>query len=143
MSPFLEQAKHNQLFHDKICECFEDRFFDWKITIVFYTAIHYLKALAYSKGINIGENHEQIESAVNPYIDNALMPIKPFAWKAYKAMKNYSRTARYDGITDFETFEELKKDDYKFCLENFETFKSYMKSQGIELDSSGAAAQAI
>ncbi len=86
MQQHLDQAAHNQDFHDCIQKNFTTKFFDWKITILFYTAIHLLKALAAKRGINIGETHQDIEKNVNPDRPNAKMMITKNAWREYKSL---------------------------------------------------------
>ena len=135
MDRFLNQATHNEEFHSCLCENFTEKFYDWRITSLFYTAIHYLKALALKRGIDIGQTHHEIELNVNPDRNNCKMRIKKGAWSDYKSLLQYSRTSRYDGIdTDFETFEELMKCDYEFCLTHLNSFKKYIQSQGITIE---------
>ena len=132
MGKFLNQASHNEDFHKCICENFEDKFFDWKITTLFYIAIHYLKELAEQRGIDIGQTHHEIEKNVNPIRNNASMRITKGAWNQYKSLLRYSRTSRYDGIaSDFSTFEGLMENDYQFALKNLENFKKYVEKQGV------------
>lgn len=66
MQNHLEQAKHNRELLNEMETVFPQKFFDWKITITFYIAIHYLQALADHKGIEIGQTHNDIERNVNP-----------------------------------------------------------------------------
>src|SRR6476619_3990067 len=54
---FLNQARHNEDFHNSLCREFEHSFFDWKITCLFYISIHYLKALAVKRNKYIGSHH--------------------------------------------------------------------------------------
>ena len=132
MNRHLEQATHNQHFHDSIETNFEGRFYDWKITVLFYVALHYLQALADSRSISIGETHFEVEQNVNPDKVNAKMRISKGAWREYKSLSTYSRTARYQGITDYITFEELKQTDHQFCLKHLDNFKKYLNSQGLD-----------
>lgn len=134
MDRFLKQASHNEEFHKCICENSSDRFYDWKITSLFYSAIHYLKALALKRGINIGQTHFEIEQNVNPDRPKPVMRITRGAWNEYKKLLQYSRTSRYDGIdTDFETFELLMQTDYEYCIKHLDNFKKYLISQGLEI----------
>lgn len=133
MQQHLDQAAHNQKFHDTICSNFNEQFHDWKITVLFYVAIHYLKALAASRNISIGETHYEIEQSVNPDRVNSRMKITRGAWREYKNLFNYSRTSRYEGITDFATFEQLKQIDHSYCVRHLENFKKYIQSQGITI----------
>ncbi|RYM32099.1 hypothetical protein ERX46_15565 [Brumimicrobium glaciale] len=75
MDRYLNQANHNEEFHNCICENSPDKFYDWKITSLFYTAIHYLKALALKRDINIGQTHHEIELNINPDRNNSSMRI--------------------------------------------------------------------
>lgn len=133
MQQHIDQASHNKKFHDSIDTQFGSQFYDWKITVLFYVAIHYLKALASQKGIDIGETHYEIEQSVNPDRHAAKMRINRNAWREYKNLFNYSRTARYEGITDFATFEKLKQIDHSYCLKHLENFIKYLRSQGLPI----------
>jgi hypothetical protein len=134
MSQHLSQATHNQNFHNVIDTNFKNQFHDWKITILFYVAIHYLKALADLKKINIGNTHFDIEQTVNPDRPHAKMRITKNAWREYKALFKYSQTARYEGITDLATFELLKHLDHLYCLQHLENFKKYVQGQGVKVE---------
>ena len=134
MQEYIDQANHNQEFHDTICTTYTDKFFDWKITVLFYVAIHCLKALARKRGIDIGDTHYDIEKSVNPDRPESVMKITKNAWREYKALFQYSRTARYEGITDIDTFNTLKKTDHKYCLVHLSNFKKYITGQGIILN---------
>lgn len=57
------------------------------------------------------------------------MRITENAWEAYSEMLYYSKTARYDGITDDETFEALKKVDYSYAIKKLAFFKKYIQGQ--------------
>ncbi|NCX95288.1 MAG: hypothetical protein EBX41_02560 [Chitinophagia bacterium] len=72
--PYQKQAQHNERFHDNICSSFPDDFFDWKITILFYIAIHHVKALANQLGITIGESHRAINGNIKPPDDSPRKP---------------------------------------------------------------------
>jgi hypothetical protein len=132
MKKHIEQACHNENFHNSISEHFSNDYYDWKITVLFYVAIHYLKALAEQKRIKIGETHYEIENNINPIKNDAKMRITKGAWDLYRNLFNYSRTARYDGITDPATFQLIKESDHKYCLEDLDKFKKYLKSVGLE-----------
>jgi hypothetical protein len=133
MQQHIDQAKHNNDFHDCIESNFSGRFYDWKITVLFYVAIHYLKALAANRNIDIGVTHYDIEHNVNPDRNGKKMQISRNAWREYKNLFNYSRTSRYEGITDITTFEKLKQADHSYCLKHLDSFKNYIEGQGVTL----------
>lgn len=104
---------------------------------MFYTALHYLKGLAEKRKINIGDTHYDIENSVNPDRSGNKMKISKNSWREYKALFRYSQTARYEGITDFESYNQLKEMDYKECLKHLERFKKYIEGQGVICDANG------
>jgi len=129
MKQHIEQVNHNSDFHNCICGSYPDKFFDWKIIVLFYCAFHYLKALAAKTGIDIGSTHHDIEMNVNPKFqrtDEHTMRIKKTAWENYNSLFCYSQTARYNGIIDAQTFEALKKEDYKRSLNHLKSFSKYI-----------------
>lgn len=134
MQNHIDQANHNRDFHTCIEDNFSQKFCDWKITVLFYVALHYLKALASKRGIDIGETHYDIEKSVNPDRPGSVMKITRSAWREYKNLFNYSRTARYEGITEMNTFQNLKEIDHGYCVLHLENFKKYIEGQGIILD---------
>ena len=135
MQNHLEQAKHNQELLSEMEIKFPQRFFDWKITVSFYTALHYLQALADKRNIEIGQTHNDIERNVNPNSRwTPVMRISNGAWGNYKELFQYSLTARYDGVEeDIEQFEILRQLDYLECKKHLDNFKKYIKSQGLDI----------
>lgn len=133
MQQHLDQATHNEEFHNCIVKEFADKFYDWKITTIFYTSLHLLKALADKRGINIGSTHQEIEQNCNPKRHNCSMPINDKAWKNYKALYRYSHTARYEGITDIKTFEQIMSINYTFCLIHIDELKKYLRGKGLPI----------
>lgn len=130
MRDHINQANHNNSFHDLICENQPDKYFDWKITCLFYSAIHLLKALANHRGKAIGDTHFDINKNIR---NDGKMPLARTAYRNYMALYNYSQSARYDGFGDFNIFNELKKKDYQHALKCFNDFKSYVLSAGVVL----------
>lgn len=133
MQRYLSQSQHNQNFHTSVCQHSPDQYFDWKITCLFYDAIHCLKALAEHKAVNIGITHTQIEANVSPKVGATTMPLPPDAWSSYKNLYRYSRTARYTGYTPVAAFEVIKRMDHNHCLQLLNEFKSYVRSEGVPL----------
>ncbi len=133
MQKHLEQASHNLNFHQCIEEQFTDNFFDWKITTLFYIAVHWLKALSIKRGHDIGDTHIEIDRNVNPNREDAPYKIPRNAWRDYKSLQKYSHTARYEGITDPSTFQKLMQNDHQYCLQHIERFKKFISGQGLEV----------
>lgn len=151
MNHHIEQVNHNYFFHKCICETYSDKFYDWKIIVLFYCAYHCLKALALKEKIDIGSTHSLIEINVNPKFSDRpktvhTMRISKTAWDNYNSLFCYSQSARYDGILDDETFEALKKEDYKRAIKHLEDFIKYIKGRGVPIelsDDSTAITQSV
>ena len=134
--PFLRQAKHNEKFHSSTCEYFPDDFYDWKITTLFYTAIHYVKALSNQNGISIGEDHYQIRNNIKPPDRTGRKPSMAFsksAWGYYDYLYRVSQISRYNGFvdktgifTDNESFQLIMCDEHNKCIEALEKLKRYI-----------------
>jgi len=133
MSQFVEQVKHNESFHESLCSNFTNQFFDWKITCLFYCAFHLVKELARFRKVEIGNKHTEILRSLNPKNPNRPMPFKSDAFDAFDQLFEYSCAARYNGFTDFDTFQELKKKDYEESLKLYSYIKKYIVSQGVIL----------
>ena len=134
MNDFYRQAKHNKDFLDSIESNFPDRYYDWKITVTFYISIHLLKCLAKKRNHNIGATHEDVSRSLNPRkCSKQVFPFPEWAWNKYSDMLQYSKTSRYDGISDEKIVFSAQKKNYQECKKLFSSFCSYMKSNGIVL----------
>lgn len=133
MNEFHKQALHNKEFLDCIEKQFE-KFFDWKITVNFYIAIHLLKALAKKRNKDIGQTHYDIANSLDPgRTRSPIMPMPPEMWKKYKRMFQYSIDSRYQGVLTPEIREIALKRDLVEVNKLQTTFCAYMRSEGIVL----------
>ena len=135
MQKHLAQAEHNQKFYQCICEDYGTEFFDWKITTLFYTAVHWIGALASKRSKDIGTTHEQIHANINP-MRNGAMPITKTAWHNYRNLYNYCHTARYEGFVDYNTWQKIKEADHRHSVKSFNDLSKYLKDQGIQIKNS-------
>ena len=133
MQKHLSQAEHNHRFYNCICEDYRAEFFDWKITTLFYTALHWIGALSVKRGKDIGSTHEEIHANINPRRDGAKMPITVTAWNNYRNLYNYCHTARYEGFVDYDTWQKIKEADHAHSVKSFNDFSKYIKDQDIEI----------
>ncbi len=133
MQRFLDQAAHNQDFHDSIDATFQGKYCDWKNTALFYVAIHLMKGLAHHRGIDIGSSHQEIEKNVNPDRHGAKMRISKGAWSDYKSLFRYSHAARYDGFSNPSTFQTLRSLEHRECTLHLQNLKKYLKTQGLPI----------
>ena len=131
MTKHLEQVKHNENFHSSLCSSYSEHYFDWKITCLFYISLHLLKALAHHWGVDPGDRHTIILRNMNPKMPNRNFKVKSDVFYSFDRLFEYSRTARYDGFTDFNTFQQLKKADYIDALKICEYIKNYVRKNGV------------
>jgi hypothetical protein len=125
MSIYLKQANSNEVLLEELEKKFPNDYFDWKITISFYIAIHYLKHLASIKKIDLGGNHIEIGKSVNP--KHGKMPLTQTAYNNYDNLLQESMTARYLGITfDESTHREIMKANYIKCTVYLKNFRLYI-----------------
>ena len=129
-SAYIAQATHNQDFLDSIEEKFPDVFLDWKITIMFYIAVHLLKELAEQYNVDIGRTHEETAKLMDPSKSPALrLPEK--VWRCYRHLYRYSKEHRYDGLIDEDARNEARVKDYNAAKSALGYFCDYMKTEGI------------
>lgn len=135
---FVSHAAANWQFHEKLCTNFPEEHFDWKITLLFYTALHWLQSLAAKKSIEIGNTHFDVENAVKPNARrrqssaNIKMPISVTAWDNYSKLQDYSRSARYYSPSmTLPDFHAVCKTNHEKCLKHLADFKKYIQAQGV------------
>ena len=129
----LAQASHNKEFLDSTHLNYPDKYFDWKITIAFYVALHLLKSLALKRGKPLGDSHSEIRQALNNRNKNKLFQFPPRQWVVYDSLFNYGHTSRYDGFINPQLFLLQQKTNYEHTVVLLNEFITYMSTQGIEL----------
>lgn len=95
---YYQQAIHNYTFFCEVHSKLPDIFYDWKITVLFYTAIHLLRALMVEREVNVGDSHNALRKAINPGNQNAEKPVKRHCYNSYIVLYNSSLEVRYSGF---------------------------------------------
>lgn len=124
-----KQAVHNYKFFCEVHSKLPNAFFDWKITVLFYTATHLLRALMAEKEIEVAPSHSALRKAINPNSRQSKHPVKPHCYNSYKVLYNSSDDARYAGFIDPKRRGSYLKSRFKKCEEAIKSVDSYMKSQ--------------
>jgi hypothetical protein len=131
MHTHLAQVKHNEEFLSVIeGHCPED-YFDWKIIVVFYAGLHYLRALEKLNNVEIGGTHGDLFYHINPYKTGRLMPIDVDIYNAYSALYNLSTSSRYDGIDDKEQHKRAQQYCLVLAKDYYYIVKGYCMDQGV------------
>lgn len=130
----IQQANHNFDFHEVINKSHPDHYFDWKITCLFYVALHYMKAHIKNKNVDPGESHDEIAKLINPTNPDSKLKVSKTCWYNYRNLYQYSRTARYEGFMNKDLFNEDKRNDYSNCMKCLLDIKKYVKDGGVKVD---------
>lgn len=130
----LSQATQNRQFHDALCTSYPDHYYDWKVTVCFYEALHYLDSYCCEKGETSLNTHRKREIQLNPRNQSEGLKLSNGAWNLYSFLLEESKKARYDGFIDYDHFMQMKKDDHSNCVIALEKLKEYFKSKGVALD---------
>lgn len=131
MQEHINQAQHNEEFLKAIEDKFPDYFFDWKITVIFYIALHYLKAYNQFNNARIGSSHKELNFNANPANEKALNPLSTKAFNHYFDLFNSSYNSRYIGLLDRKNTINLLKFNYWQAKTDLEELKKYFKSKGL------------
>lgn len=81
-------------------------FWDWQVTIAYYTAVHIVNAhLAQVANLHY-RTHEDVKNAINPFSPLALGKVNNDIYLAYTKLENLSRRSRYLCHDDPKQFNE-------------------------------------
>lgn len=132
MQEHLEQVEHNTELLNFLDEKSKSNYFDWKITITFYTAVHLIHALSRKKKRKIGREHKVINPNLDPSNSQAVMPLDYEAYQAYIDLYQSSRRARYTGVTcTKEVFLKLNEYEYRICRERLNCICGSLRKEGL------------
>jgi hypothetical protein len=129
----IEQARHNAAFLLAIEKQFPKQFYDWKITVCLYIALHYLQAFARLKRVQIGTNHRDMMDNSNPNDPTATNPLSQKAFDAYRNLFHLSHGSRYQVVKNQSVHLSLLGLDAAIAKKELETIKNYLVSQGLSL----------
>jgi hypothetical protein len=116
-SEHRSKALHNEELLD-VYKLAEGKFAGWAITVLFYSALHWMRALAAQEGFQIrryeGNESEKLALRQIPLFRQSS---QPFSW--YRMLKHTSQDARYE-MTPYSSadFRDLKQR----CFDPFKAF---------------------
>lgn len=134
MHRYIRQAKHNHDFHDCLIEHFPKQYFDWKVTVIFYIALHGLNAFLLKQRQPVSNTHYDTKNKVTALIRQHRIPMTETEWKIYNLLYQSSHNARYDGVLDTEqSFEMALEIDYLHCTGELIKFNTFLSKHGISI----------
>jgi len=90
----ISQAKHNLKFLSGI-NMSHNEFFDWEVTVSYYTAVHLINAHISKKSNLHFRTHSDSKMAINPFGSLANTKVPENIYKSYIKLELLSRRARY------------------------------------------------
>ncbi|WP_130736908.1 hypothetical protein [Flavobacterium sp. J27] len=101
---YENKAIHNETFLYCINNDYPNEYFDWKVTIQFYTALHKCYCVLLTKNFTIHKSHKD-------NIDNIKTIDQNLSTKLHKVYK-HSRQSRYDGFLTEDSMNRINKINY-------------------------------
>jgi hypothetical protein len=127
--PYISKSNHNIKFNENI----DSGFSDWKVTAIFYVAIHYIKS--YDRRLNIElKSHADIFKHIDPSKTDALLKLPEKLFSAYEHLYRLSISSRYDGIENFEKHLKSNQQNYIQAIELLKIIKEELNKQGLKID---------
>lgn len=137
MTQHLQQAQHNHKFliyldSNELSEIY----CDWKITILFYTALHLMRAFCVFKSVSIPENHREFHDKINPKGKKNVLALPNEIFDCYFELYNQSRRTRYaSGYNiDLKNMIELNKWQYQQQKKYINKILEYLRTTGFIFD---------
>ena len=127
------QVLENEAFLRALDTHIPDRFFDWRITVMFYIALHCLRALSVHKRVTWGASHQSMFVAIDPDDSRAVMPVPRDVYAAYQQLYRNSRMVRYQGFSDYSTYLARSRSMYGRCIGLLAIVKNYVVAEGCNL----------
>lgn len=134
MHNHLDQAKHNERFLTEVERSFPLIYNDWKITIVFYAALHYLRAYASFRGVIIPESHDGMRRAMGSgQPSGPKLDIDESCSKSYRVLFSICHSARYQGVKDMGRFEAMHGRGLVAARKKLDRIKGHLKEKGLKV----------
>jgi hypothetical protein len=128
----LTRAALNEDFFSRVPTSFPEEYPEQLCTVLFYSALHYIHALAAQRGIDIGNTHQDRERNIK-WDKMGSMPISREAWNAYHGLKKNSEDARYEEVGDPTVYAEIMKGNLKDSIKRLEYLKKYLQGRGLSI----------
>jgi uncharacterized protein (UPF0332 family) len=113
-----EKALHNERFLEAQ-NLPRGEFIDWAVTVLFYSALHWMRALAAQEGYQIRSYQE--EERIFQLVPTLAQDQRVYAW--YRQLKDESRDVRYE-------IKQVSPADFEDLQQNyFNPFKTFVTSK--------------
>ncbi len=132
MENHLRQATHNEGLLNHLEASCPESFNDWKVTLVYYLALHQLRAYCRFKHVMVGRSHKDLEVAMkNQGASVPNLDVDRECTDAYMLLESVSRAARYDGIDDPALFEHTNCKRLSFAKLKLQKIGRHLAAKGL------------
>lgn len=133
MRSHIDRAKANERFLAFINDHAGDEFIEWKITVLFYTSLHYIKALLIFKDKPSGRGQRDIDRIIDPSHEKAIFPFPAEIYDLYITLYQNAWESRYLGVYENLLEAAMLKQRYLESQDCLIALKKYLESVGLQL----------
>jgi len=130
----IEQARYNAGFLAYLEENIPDSFFDWKVTVCFYQALHLVRAYLCTQGVSESASHDHTLKCINPNAREKPTPHVPmpdvFRW--YFKLHQLSMAARYPGFLHKRGFEQQQRENLHKAQQSLDVIKQALATRNFQ-----------
>ncbi len=128
LTEYLDRAKDNARFLELLNQQCPTDFYEWRITIIFYTTRHLINCLIMKNGKKIENSHERFHSSINPGNKDKYIDMDQFIFDKYYDLYCESRRCRYEGFSTASVRHRLLKNNYETSLNALAVVGDYIKN---------------
>jgi hypothetical protein len=130
----LRQAAHNEAPLDHLERSHPHAFNDWKVTLVFYSALHHLRAYCHHSKVSVGMSHKELQIAMsNQGSSVPNLDVDIDCTNHYNSLYAASRQARYDGMENEAIFEHSNQKRLTFSKLKLQKIKTHLQVKGLPI----------
>jgi hypothetical protein len=134
MENHLKQSAHNESLLDNLERLFPMEYNDWKVTLVFYAALHLIRAYAIQSNVTVGVSHKELQVAMkNQGASVPNLDVDSGCTNNYASLYSASRQARYDGFSNPVIFEASNRRSLAFCKIKLQRIKDHLRDKGLPI----------
>lgn len=123
---YFKQAISNENFLLSIERSFSKDFFDWKTTVAFYSALHYIKSYALTKGVVLSDHSDTFKKLYSQQGKSPTLKIDSKIVSCYRNLFRLAHSSRYDGYTKPDVCGKIGKLRFKDAKEYLELVKHWI-----------------
>lgn len=122
MNRYYNQYLHNLDFLENIHTTFENEYFDWKVTVSYYTALHLVKSYAIDfYNVEIRSHDDATKFLLSKYGQDG--------FKLMSSLLSMSYSVRYNGIVEYNRASTNFEESFLLCKIKLDKLKALLSRQ--------------